>query len=349
MIFDELFAMDEGFPAGIEALLPEGPLPPDEEARILARIREKAGVAFPGKGERKIVKKTKFGLMLFAAALVLGTVAASAAVYFQADRGLARSLGAEAESWQEFLDGSGTAIQASQECKGWTLTVNQAVGDRSCAYILLDLTAPEGVVLGADWYRMDCLLDFDGVSGGGWGCRMMEDEDKTDNRLSFLLDATMNGDLRDTTGHLKATGLVEFLDDDHAQALADLEWSFDFPMRYKNDPIVYRPNRSVQVERGLVKGTIKVETMEVTPLSVRVRLTSGDGILRRVEPLTAGTPKEGAVLLELRDKEGKTIPVDSTSGKDGFHSLDEVMTFVPILQPESIAAVVLDGVVIPLE
>lgn len=217
MTFDEIFAMDEGFPTGTETFLPEGALPPDEEARILARIWEKAGADLPRKGEKKIVKKTRFGLMLFAAALVLGTVAASAAVYFQADRGLARSLGAEAESWQDFLNATGTAIQASQDCKGWTLTVNQAVGDRSCAYILLDLAAPEGTVLSADWYRMDCLLDFDGVSGGGWRCQMLDDQDKTDNRLSFLLDATMDGDLRDTIGHLKATGLVEFLDDDHTQ------------------------------------------------------------------------------------------------------------------------------------
>lgn len=347
MRFDELFALDENFPIGIEALLPEGALSAEEEDQVLARIREKAGAALPGKEEKKPVKKTKFGLMLFAAALVLGTVIASAA--FQADGRIARTLGAEPESWQEFLSGSGTAIQASQEINGWTLTVNQAVGDRSCAYILLDLAAPEGFVLGADWYRMDCILDFDGVGGGGWRCIMMEDEDKTDNRVSFLLDATMNGDLRNTTGHLKATGLVEFLGDDHPRDLTGLEWSFDFPMRYKNDPIVYRPGQSVQVERGLVKGTIKVETVEVTPLSVRVQLTSPDGILRRVTPVTAGTPMAGAVPLEVRDKDGNPVPVDSTGGRDGFHSLDQVMTFVPIIEPESIAALALDGVVIPLE
>lgn len=347
MRFDKLFAMDEGFPIGIEELLPEGALSAEEEGRVLARIREKAGTALSKEEEKKPVKKIKFGLMLFAAVLVLGTVIASAA--FQADGRIARMLGAEPESWQEFLSGSGTAIQASQECSGWTLTVNQAVGDRSCAYILLDLAAPEGFVLGADWYRMDCLLDFDGVGGGGWRCIMMEDEDKTDNHISFLLDTTMDGDLRNTTGHLKAAGLVEFLDDDHTRDLADLEWSFDFPMRYKNDPIVYRPDQSVQVERGLVKGTIKVETVEVTPLSVRVQLTSPDGILRRVTPVTAGTPMVGAVPLEVRDENGNPIPVDSTGGRDGVHSLDQVMTFVPIVQPESIAALALDGVVIPLK
>lgn len=131
--------------------------------------------------------------------------------------------------------------------------------------------------------------------------------------------------------------------------LSDLEWNLDFPMRYKNDPIVFRPERSVQIERGFVKGTIKVETVEVTPLSVRVRLTSPDGILGRVEPVTAGTPREGAVLLEIQDKEGNPIPVDSTSSNNRPHSLDQVMTFVPILQTECIAAVALDGVVIPLE
>lgn len=342
MTLDELFSLDNGFPTDAEALLAEGALPAEEESRVFARIQERA---FPEKEEKRPVKKTSFGIMLFAAALVFGTVAASAAGYFQPDGRIARMLGAAPENWE----GGGAAIQASQESDGWTLTVDQAVGDKNCAYILLNLTAPEGTALDAELYRLDCLLEFDGVGGGCWGCTMLEDEDKADNRLSFLLDAATEGDLRDTTGHLKAGGLVEISDDDHVRELAGLTWELDFPMRYENDPIVYRPDHTVQVEKGLVKGTIKVETVEVTPLSVRVRCTSGDGILGRVTPVTAATPMTGAVLLEVRDKEGNPIPVDSTSGRSGLHSLEEAMTFVPIIDPEQVAALSIDGVVVPLK
>lgn len=349
MKLSELFELDDRLPEGAGELLPEGALPPDAEARILARMLEKAGPALPEKGKAKRMKKTKFGLMLFAAALCVGTVAASAAAYFQADRGLAKRLGAEAESWQEFLNSSGTAIQTSQEREGWTLTVNQAVGDRNCAYILLDLTAPEGTVLGADYYRLDCMLDFDGVRSGSWGCQMLEDEDRTDNKLSFVLDASMDTDLRNTTAHLTASGLMELIEhgegseDDEVSYPVELEWTFDFPLRYKNDPVVYQPNQTISMEGG----SVRVERVEVTPLSVRVNLTGEKALLERVE-LSTAAPGEGAILLEARDREGGPLDFRATSCKEGLGSLTAVGTFRPILEPDGVSAIVLGGVEVPL-
>ena len=104
---------------------------------------------------------------------------------------------------------NGGVIQTSQECNGWTMTVNQAVGDRNCAHILVDVEAPQGTVLDGDLYQIDVLLAFEGCKGGSYGWGQVEDEDKTDNRVSFLIDTTMDTDLRDTTGYLRATGLKE--------------------------------------------------------------------------------------------------------------------------------------------
>ena len=322
----DLLERDNGLPQGTEELVEGKALSPEEEARILVRTLEKAGIA-PGKKGEKTVKKSRLGLVLLAAALCIGTVAASAAVYFQ----------------------------VSQDCQGWTLTVNQAVGDRNCAYILLDLTAPEGTVLDADLYQIDCLMAFENSRGGSYGWGQMEDGDKTDNRVSFLIHTTMEGDLRRSVGVLKATGLkaVTFLgdgaEDDLVEQTADLAWAVKFPMEYQDDPITYRPGQTVSVKKGAIEGRIKVEKVEITPLSVLVKLSSSDGILGRVEALTEGTPRAGAILVEVRDKAGNTILPHSTGATPRGNTQEVVLAFQPMIDPDEIASIVLDGVEIPLE
>ena len=350
----DLLERDNGLPQGTEELVEEKALSPEEEARILVRTLEKAGIA-PGKKGEKTVKKSRLGLVLLAAALCIGTVAASAAVYFQMNQDLAKTLGAESKKNQELLKESGSDIQVSQDCQGWTLTVNQAVGDRNCAYILLDLTAPEGTVLDADLYQIDCLMAFENSRGGSYGWGQMADGDKTDNRVSFLIHTTMEGDLRRSVGVLKATGLkaVTFLgdgaEDDLVEQTADLAWAVKFPMEYQDDPITYRPGQTVSVKKGAIEGRIKVEKVEITPLSVLVKLSSSDGILGRVEALTEGTPRAGAILVEVRDKAGNTILPHSTGATPRGNTQEVVLAFQPMIDPDEIASIVLDGVEIPLE
>lgn len=340
-------------PKGTEQLLEPGPLPAEEGERILALALEKAKAGAPEKGEEKPMKKTKFGLMLLAAALCVGTVAASAAAYFQMDKNIARDLGAEDR--QELLAGSGTDIQTSQECDGWVLSVNQAVGDRNCAYILLDVTAPEGTVLAADLYQIDARIAFNGGSSGGWGWHQTEDEDKTDNLISFILDATMDTDLRKATGELQVTGLtaIIFHDedpdlDDEVEQVADLTWAISFPMDYEDDPITYKPGRAVEVDNGLVSGTLTVEKVEITPLSISMKISGDQKLQRWVEAVTAGTPREGAFLVDVLDRDGNRFEVSATSGREHLGYMDQVITFQPIIDPADVATIVLAGVEIPL-
>lgn len=343
-------------PDGAEALLEPGRLLPEEEERILALALEKAGAGrAPGKGDEKPMKKSRFGLIVLAAALCLGTVAASAAAYFRMDSKLAQALGVEGEPpWDAAKNGG--VIQTSQECDGWTMTVNQAVGDRNCAHILVDVEAPQGTVLDGDLYQIDVLLAFEGCKGGSYGWGQVEDEDKTDNRVSFLIDTTMDTDLRDTTGYLRATGLKEVTfgtaeggADDVVEQLAELRWAINFPMRYEDEPLVYKPKRTISVERGHIKGSVTVERVEITPLSVMVRISGKEELLNRVEGRTAGTPGTGAVLVEVRDKAGDVLLPYSTGGKTEWNTIDLVLAFQPVVNPEDIVAVVVDGTEIPLE
>ena len=146
MTLPELLALG-GLPEGSGDLLEGAELSPEEKARVLEMTLAKAGLRPVEKKEKTMMKRRNFGLMLMAGILCAGAVVASAAAWFQMDKDLARELGAKGDQVQGV---GGTSIQTSRESEGWTLTVNQAVGDRNCAYLLLDLTAPEGTVLDGD-------------------------------------------------------------------------------------------------------------------------------------------------------------------------------------------------------
>lgn len=331
-------------------LLEPGPLPPDEEGRVLALALSKAGLEPPpaDRKEKTTVKKKHFGLLLLAGVLCAGTVVASAAALFQWDRGLAKALGAGEDQPQGI---GGSAIQTSREAEGWTMTLNQAVGDRNCAYLLLDLTAPEGTTLDADYYLLDdCRPVFEKDRSGSWGWGCLEDPDRSDNRISFLLDMKMNGDLRSAKGTLKVSGLqaVQFdpeeQGNDAVERLARLEWELPFRMEYQDEVTIYRPNRTIQLERGFIKGELTVEKVEVGPLSILIRLSGDQRLVRRAEFATGGTPGIGAVLLEIKNREGESIPIQAANGWKN----DCIATFLPLIDPADAASIVLDGVEIPL-
>lgn len=362
MRFEELFALDEGFPMGVEELLSEGPLSAEEEGRILAKIMEKAGLTLPNKKEKKPAKKTRFALVLFAAVLALGTVAASAAAYLQPDGVIAGMLGVGPEGWPEFLRRNGAAAGISQECDGWTLSVDQTVGDGSCAYVLLGLTAPEGVVLDAEKYNLDCELNFRGINAwgtNGWSMvsGMVKDEDKTDNRISFLLEITGGGGLLPAvTGHLEVFSLDEVIDhgpgvdQDYIPYPDGPKWSLDIPLWFKNRRVVYRPRETLEVEGG----TVKVTKVEITTLSATVKLTSKDGGLGRWEVGDNIRPLPLLAEMRLLDQDGDPIPVaswgSSGSGVEGITTkMVHTMMFQPVIDPDRVAALSIGGMVIPLK
>ena len=208
-------------------------------------------------------------------------------------------------------------------------------------------------MLDADYYRLDmCLLEFQKKHSGSWSWSTpLEDPDKTDNKISFLVDMKMDGDLRGAKGTFKASGLkVVWFDpeekgNDREECLSQLEWELPFWLDYQDEMTTYRPRTTLQVERGFIKGDVTVEQVEVGPLSMLIRLSGDEHILRRVDFATGGTPAIGAVLLEIKDQAGEAIPVWATSSGEK----DCVATFLPLIDPQQVSALVLDGVEIPLK
>ena len=75
MRLTELLELTE-LPEGTEALLEGETLSPEEEDRVLAKALTKAGLTLPPhqKGDKTMMKRSKFGLMLLAGVVCAGAV-----------------------------------------------------------------------------------------------------------------------------------------------------------------------------------------------------------------------------------------------------------------------------------
>lgn len=366
----ELLEMTE-LPQGMEELLEHEPLPSEQAARVLAKTLHKAGLSPKVKGEKPRMKKTKFAAMLLIGAALAGSMAVCAAAYFKMDDRLAQELGVGPAQTQEVSDGagsdapagssqplttdalagSGNDIQSSVTSEGWTLTVQQAVGDRNCAYLLLDLTAPEGTVLDADNYWLDCVPVFEDLSGGGFSIDLLDDEDPADNHLSFVMDMSFNRDMRSAAGTLYASRLTaihwsEDHQNDQTEPVTDVTWEVPFWLDYQDEIVTLQIDQTVQSSQG----EIRVGTVELSPLSVSLELSGPGAQYNRLDAVADGAISlPGYVRLELLDTRGERITfgcLHATKKKDGVSCL---LTLVPVIDPAEIAALVIDGVSIPLQ
>ncbi len=75
---------------------------------------------------------------------------------------------------------------------------------------------------------------------------------------------------------MKASGLkVVWFDpeekgNDREECLSQLEWELPFWLDYQDEMTTYRPQKTLHVERGFIKGDVTVEKVEVGPLSMLI-------------------------------------------------------------------------------
>jgi len=370
-------------PEGAEQLLEVEPLTQEEKRRILALTLAKAGVTPMEKKEKPRMKKNRFGLLLMAGVLCAGAVVASAAGYFTVRNDLARHLDA-GENEQALVSQAGLDIGESCTVDGWTITAAQALGDQTQIRILLDVTAPEGTVLKQGHYRLEVpqlepltTFTFDEV----------EDDDPTDNKMSFVISTIPDKDYRGETVKLHIGGISRYKDHTAEERLAGadpfdrdelIKGDFDlsFKVDYQDTSVTYKPGAEVDTAGGKVK----VEEVRLSPLSVVVKLSgegtkvkepgfatgadpdleaSMDGGESGGKDWTAYTVQDGAASAfgengGLRSEFGVTVEVKDKNGSvipwtTGDTEPDSVtMTFAGIIDPADVASIVVNGVEIPL-
>lgn len=375
-------------------LLEPGRLPLEEEGRILALALAKAGLPPVERKEKQTMKRGKFGLMLLAGVLCAGAVVASAAGYFTLNRPLAKHLGA-GEQENGLVSQAVQNLDSTCTVDGWTVTASQVLGDKTQLRVLLDVTAPEGTVLPNGNYRLELpILDPDVI----FTVDKVEDDEPTDNKMSFVLSSVQAKDYRGQTVKFHMEGISRYknytLEELNAGAnpldvdrLVAGDFDLTFQLNYQDTSVTYNPGAEIDTAYG----KIQVDEITLSPLSVFIKL-SGEGTV--IEPGTRLVfdgevsafevddkgniikvePKEGAegdqyvfngdeesssmsifhdgstlqsqygIAVQVVDKEGNVIPY-----RTGDTQPDSVtMTFAGIIDPNEVAAIIINDVEVPL-
>ena len=160
------------------------------------------------------------------------------------------------------------ALPVSQTVEGWTLTLTQASGDKYCAYFHLDVTAPEGVALDADSYFLNCIPMLESAGGGGMGIDMVDDGDKTDNKISFVVDFFSDEDIRGARGVLEAADLRAIHlsrghQNDAVTPVTGVQWQLPFQIESLENTVVYQLGRRVETSQG----PVTIDRVEIGPYS----------------------------------------------------------------------------------
>ena len=313
------------------------------------------------------MKRSRFGLMLLAAALCVGTVAASALGYFTMNKNLARHLGA-GEKENALVSQAGQDLGATATAEGWTVTASQVLGDRTQMRVLLDVTAPEGTVLPEGNYRLELPMLEPAVT---FTIDDVKDEDPTDNRLSFVLSSITAKDYRGEKVKLHIGGVSRYrkytIEELNAGAspldvdkLVTGDFDLAFDVDYRDPSVTYKPGAEVETSYGRVK----VEEVVLSPLSIFVKL-SGEGTVPNpgrsstqvgtgAPGLTAGEPEYYTITDGMLAGETPTFEVRDRNGNAiGYRTGDTrpdsiTMTFGEIIDPDDVAAIVIEGHEIPL-
>lgn len=375
-------------------LLEPGRLPLEEEGRILALALAKAGLPPVERKEKQTMKRGKFGLMLLAGVLCAGAVVASAAGYFTLNRPLAKHLGA-GEQENGLVSQAVQNLDSTCTVDGWTVTASQVLGDKTQLRVLLDVTAPEGTVLPNGDYRLELpILDPDVI----FTVDKVEDDEPTDNKMSFVLSSVQAKDYRGQTVKFHMEGISRYknytLEELNAGAnpldvdrLVAGDFNLTFQLNYQDTSVTYNPGAEIDTAYG----KIQVDEITLSPLSVFIKL-SGEGTV--IEPGTRLVfdgevsafevddkgniikvePKEDAegdqyvfngdeesssmsifhdgstlqsqygIAVQVVDKGGNVIPY-----RTGDTQPDSVtMTFAGIIDPNEVAAIIINNVEVPL-
>lgn len=297
-------------------LLEPGRLPLEEEGRILALALAKAGLPPVERKEKQTMKRGKFGLMLLAGVLCAGAVVASAAGYFTLNRPLAKHLGA-GEQENGLVSQAVQNLDSTCTVDGWTVTASQVLGDKTQLRVLLDVTAPEGTVLPNGDYRLELpILDPDVI----FTVDKVEDDEPTDNKMSFVLSSVQAKDYRGQTVKFHMEGISRYknytLEELNAGAnpldvdrLVAGDFNLTFQLNYQDTSVTYNPSAEIDTAYG----KIQVDEITLSPLSVFIKL-SGEGTV--IEPGTRLVFDGEVSAFEVDDK-GNIIKVEPKEGAEG--------------------------------
>lgn len=258
----------------------------EEEKKSLAeRLRTAAEAENAGKKPKRFYKR---GIIAAAAAVAVMSVTAAAVGI--SGQNIKKYFGGSSEASELMLDKGTYQINRSETYNGWTVSLTDCAGDDSNLYIGIDVTAPEGTVL-ENYERYYHFDDYD-ISFGlfddirsSWGVREVEDEDPTDNKLSFVFEIVTHEPVQGKTADIMLSDFIDWWWEDRytenavqhegselTEAVRGHKFKFkDVRLDYTNQTIRLEPNVPVEI----FSGEATLTKLEISPISVTARIVGG--------------------------------------------------------------------------
>lgn len=265
-----------------------------------------------------------------------------------------------------------SAVELGQSItkNGWTMTLTDCMADDYTIYLGVTLTAPEGTVLDwADGYHFDdwsspTFPDLDMAGSGSY--EQLEDDDPTDNQLSFIFTAyyisegeSLNGSTMEITlGKLYHNTVWNEKEKEWERSYdCDATWTFRTTLNY--------PDHTIRLEPDLPVHTLDVDAtiteVVVSPLSVYVCI-EGDALKGHHSWVPKNAPDGWYGCIEYQEvtlytKDGTAIPMmddQACSGCSGGTDPTEDGWLHLVRRPdtpldvENLASISVCGVEIPL-
>jgi hypothetical protein len=212
-------------------------------------------------------------VVLAAVAMCAFALTASAAVYFNWDNRLADYL-QPSEAQKEKLSTAGLMVGKSTTVNSLTFEVKQTLGDKYGAYILCDVTAPEGTALTDEMTFERIDLSLTGAKSLGYGTTILKDDDPLDNKRSYLLDLSSENGVQGKTVTLSLENLgyntASTADNEEPEfhTLLAGKWEVTWEFDYTDLSRTIAVNKPIRI----LNGTSLLKSINISPLSVTVSI-----------------------------------------------------------------------------
>lgn len=259
-----------------------------EQEQLIARLKQAAEeeAAMTDRTKRNI-KKLSRGMIVGIAAACLMTAGALAAVLHPGLRGYFTPASPAEE---QVVEQGIYQLDRSLTYNGWTMTLDECIGDENSVFIWITLTAPEGTSLEVpEGGGFDVRYRLAEMPERWNGCQIQggfyPDADPSDNQVSFCCQLSTNDGIRGETISLRVESIQgygwEELDDGTKEMnflpqlttdIQDHQWVFkDVALDYPDQTVVLEPN----VQVPYLDGEATLTQVRISPLTVSLYLEGG--------------------------------------------------------------------------
>lgn len=252
----------------------------DEKERILKITLKKLNITETEVERKKGSSRKRIAILALAATLCFGTVFAFATGIFQMSDSMKKFFNMDSnEEVNSHI--AGTIIDKQVTKDGWTLDLKEVIGDSKNIYVLYDVIAPKGTVLGDNQYmfRTQMMNVVEGMSSGGWNSIDLEDDDLTDNKKSYMFCGNASAGVKGKTVKLTLGDYSMYNPDiQDFEKVQNGELSATFPLNFDVSSQKIDIGKSVEI----CEGESTLERIEISPISAIVTF-KGESIAKSDE------------------------------------------------------------------